>query len=102
MTRHTPGPWFVFKGDSETDRPGINSEDPSFSIVVYGTDDDDAGVNGRTVEERDANARLLAAAPDLLAALRDLINEFGGSVSVSPESPRAIAARAALAKAEAA
>lgn len=46
------------------------------------------------------DAMLIAAAPDLLAALQSLVNQYGGTTSVASDSPRATAARAAIAKAE--
>jgi hypothetical protein len=78
---HTSGPW-NWKG---TD-PGFQDyetghwEDPPMPAVVYAGDEDDeaeehnaiAWMNNSTKEdEQEANARLIAAAPDLLAACRD-------------------------------
>lgn len=73
MSAHTPGQWFIEK-ELPTERPGIetNADGKFFSIVVWGdsaNDNDDGGVHGRTREEAMANARLIAAAPDLLEAL---------------------------------
>jgi len=66
MSKHTPGPWEVNLFD-DTERPGIKAD--NFSVVFFGVrDEDDAGVWGRTAEEEIANARLIAAAPDLLKA----------------------------------
>lgn len=71
----TPGPWAVFdaRGD-DAECPGIEALDGKLSIVVFGeklTDQEVCGIQGRTVEEAQANARLIAAAPDLLEALND-------------------------------
>jgi hypothetical protein len=58
MSKHTPGPWEV---EDDTDEV-IVSRDPEangFQIVAKTYGPDDA-----------ANARLIAAAPDLLAALK--------------------------------
>ena len=71
MTSHTPGPWDVYPGT----RAGIDTKDGSFSIVVAGYDDDECGIWGRTNAEAEANARLIAAAPDLLEALSELLAE---------------------------
>ena len=46
-----------------------------------------------------ANARLIAAAPDLLAALKAMLNRYGDK-SKHPFCDASIAARAAIAKAE--
>lgn len=40
------------------------------------------GFNGERCFESEANARLIAAAPDLLAALRDLLDELTGPAMV--------------------
>lgn len=103
QARHTPGPWDVFEGDQATDRPGINGA--GMSIVIYGTEEDDAGVNGRTREEATANAHLIAAAPDLLAELINLRARFhraclaNGSDAWAADAACA-AADAAIARAE--
>ena len=67
---HTPGPWFAdssFVGSHSIDRFFIkcNSKDLP---------------NG--VAEAEANARLIAAAPDLLAALRACVRAYDESVPV--------------------
>lgn len=69
MMTHTPGPWFV----AETDD---NEGYPETVIRAMG------GVAGVSVAVdfpkifgmRDANARLIAAAPDLLEALRAVVS----------------------------
>jgi len=63
MTQHTPGPWQVnkklkFSVEAVADGQGIN-------LIAECCDPD--GI--RSVGEDSANARLIAAAPDLLAAL---------------------------------
>jgi ABC-type tungstate transport system permease subunit len=82
-TQHTPGPWEVEVADSLYN---------TFYIVNESRDSD---------EVDQANARLIAAAPELLAALQDLVSEAdhtGGSVRhVSRYSTDV--ARAAIAKA---
>lgn len=47
-----------------------------------------------------ANARLIAAAPDLLAALKSVLSVGGGTTGFSADHPTNIAIRAAIAKAE--
>ena len=83
---HTPGPWTVYQLDWRS------------VVDVYGNVIAD-------VRTRDDDARLIAAAPDLLAALEQIALNFGishprGSRSggVFPEESIAIA-RAAIAKA---
>lgn len=67
-TNHTPGPWAITKGaygalwagPAMLPHPGRDME---FCAQARGAS---------YLAERDADARLIAAAPDLLAALRDL------------------------------
>jgi hypothetical protein len=75
--KHTPGPWTTY-GLNEYDCPGVESKSSeSISIVVFGNSlDENAGVLGRTVEEAKANARLIAAAPELLEALENIIDDL--------------------------
>jgi len=64
MTQHTPGPWAVTEGYLWR---GIRA--PSRVIA-------DMRIVGGVVEnEVQANARLIAAAPDMLAALQDIMAE---------------------------
>jgi hypothetical protein len=70
VAAHTPAPWTVYK---ETDEyPGI--EGHTGTVIVWGDGEDDCGIRGDTHAERVANARLIAAAPDLYAALRGLVS----------------------------
>ena len=97
MSKHTPGPWRV-----------------QGKIVVSSTNrvvsDPDPGFAGPVRQERPYNARLIAAAPELLEALRgcaDMLREAGKDFAVN--NPRAArpnlaeiherVARAAIAKA---
>src|SRR4051812_36867053 len=80
---HTPGPWYVY--NSKRWFPGIESDGCGVSIVIFNEEDPkderDAmrdryagGVQGRTRAECAANARLIAAAPDLLEADTDALD----------------------------
>lgn len=70
-TKYTPGPWSVFCPDAEF--PGIESHKTSISVVIFGYAGEGAGVHGKSRGERKANARLIAAAPDLLDACKDAL-----------------------------
>ncbi len=59
--KHTPGPWHVVTGAVYT---GID-DDHDVPIAYIDREPD----NGTRVDERDANANLIAAAPTLLEAL---------------------------------
>lgn len=93
-TSHTPGPW-------EADRVAVWARERRHLICFVETfrgDEDNA--------EAEANARLIAAAPDLLAALHDLApvavsaGKLVGSGNNAEIVKRIGAARAAIAKAE--
>lgn len=93
---HTPGPWrFYLQGDST--RYIVTKSRVGAAGSSY---DDVAHVDVKRTEEGEANARLIAAAPELLAALRAFVD----GVQVGPETSykdreRILAARAAIAKA---
>jgi hypothetical protein len=65
-TQHTPGPWIVdVAQDSDGTIHSVDVREAAYGLFV-------AAVEAHTDEHADvmANARLIAAAPDLLAALR--------------------------------
>jgi len=79
--RHTPGPWEVIiddDGNPLSGRPGVFSSDELDCGIVHW----DGFVqpywrSARGDKEIHANARLIAAAPDLLDALENLIIGIG-------------------------
>jgi len=93
--KHTPGPWTVRLEETWWEVQGKGGE----AIALNGSEYGDFGVPS----EHEANARLIAASPDLLDALQcleedlhavmsaELVKHFGASRNK---------ARAALAKAE--
>lgn len=103
-TQHTPGPWItqtdeigkVRITDSATE--GITIAEVRTRFVAIGRLKACA-----SVEEREANAQLIAAAPELLAALGEMLEQFGHYCE-GTEDPAEIAAqeqaRAALNKAK--
>lgn len=89
-TKHTPGPWTVCEKDND-ERLSIEAESPQFICFV------DPCI------QRDANANLIAAAPDLFDALAECIDalEFiENRTSTQYNPPTLDNARAALAKAK--
>ena len=62
--KHTPGPWAVFQNDSDEERLDINSLHPSGKGAFFVAET----IGGLADGEMEANARLIAAAPDLLQA----------------------------------
>ena len=77
-TKHTPGPWNLDKRQEKL--MGANGQ----SIVVW-----NSGLSfGNRTEEAEANARLIASAPELLAACSrafNLIKESGFSSGLIEE-----------------
>ena len=103
LSGHTPGPWVVAYGSVYRDLPGI-CENGGIRIAQM-----DRSEPHTAPTERDANARLIAAAPELLAALESAANQFdfavralaqGQTVSISSLQNCAAAARAAISKAK--
>jgi len=94
--RHTPGPWRVTGGPTPRgNAAGVCSVDGLHVTDVHGY--------GTSIETDHANARLIAAAPDLLAALENVSAKLERLCGVS--YPDAIAldlsqARAAIARAK--
>lgn len=64
MSKHTPGPWSYWSGYNPFDKieAQVTAEDGDIVIASY----------NHLIEEGEANARLMAAAPDLLEALEAL------------------------------
>ena len=69
MSKHTPGPWSFYddSNDGKTNR-----------IEIVGWGKTVARIYHSVPEEDLPNARLIAAAPDLLEALRDLVDAMTG------------------------
>lgn len=92
--QHTPGPWkdgppawFRGRMDETQGKRPINSDDPKAGVIanVYG----------------EANARLIAAAPDLLAAAERALNFIENTEGEMSETlPSGDLLRAAIAKAK--
>ena len=111
MNKHTPGPWTAQRsGRNERmlGKKNWNPDDPHQCALAvyarskvctladeYGTDAEERAMRA----EQEANAHLIAAAPDLLAALREYLERHEASCEPSglPEYEQA---RAAIAKAE--
>jgi len=68
---HTPGPWVA-----RIDNYGIDvikNDDSAFGIVVFGSKIELQDAN-YPIEQAEANAKLIAAAPELLEALQDILS----------------------------
>jgi len=98
MSEHTPGPWQFFELMSGDDGLGYIRPDPEDGReIAY------HGDMGRPSHENRANARLIAAAPDMLAALKAHVEarRLSGRVGWGDKWDEAMRlTRAAIAKAE--
>ena len=75
MSKHTPGPWTTDEADHDEPYQDIRIQAGKRGICRVWIDD--APVHDYNAEQR-ANARLIAAAPDLLEALKALLNAESG------------------------
>jgi len=96
MSKHTPGPWIAAAYGDYGDYDG-----KCRVILGEGGDIRTAVVLGFNNPENAANARLIAAAPDLLEALSSLASQHSESdLRADPDLHAAVKrARAAIAKA---
>jgi hypothetical protein len=109
MTSHTPRPW-KWRSDGEPYLGGEDicitdaTEDPDIAMVWawFGGD----GVRGPLSMQSQANARLIAAAPELYAALKTIMDRYQGAFGDNPpvlencDLQAVAAAFAALARAD--
>ena len=104
--KHTPGPWSLSPSFDRVERRVQHGDAPALVWSIA------SGINSAHPDylpraEQIANARLIAAAPELLAALEDMTDRYAramkdSGVSHYPEAMVEIrSARAAIAKATA-
>ena len=91
MDKHTPGPWVAKRWTTESDVIG-------WYFVVCGHRLPLSEFESDNPDEVEANAHLIAAAPELLVALRGMVATFAHNFEQGV-SPTVDLARAALAKA---
>lgn len=65
-TKHTPGPWAIAPGDPCVIYSPDNPEDEPCLAITYDVESADRFHWLRDADQAEANARLIAAAPDLL------------------------------------
>ena len=108
--KHTASPWIIRdRADTQNEQSKHYTLFNCDVMPVAKSDYDYVGsicaiqscdhINGIPYGEAQANARLIAAAPELLAALKAMLNRYGDK-SKHPFCDASIAARAAIAKAE--
>ena len=85
MNKHTPGPWAINKDSLGDLLPGCVNIDAhshkALATAVYQMEDDAGHADDLAGSDVcRANALLISAAPDLLEALRQMINLFEASI----------------------
>ena len=97
MSKHTAGPWRL-----STRKPDLDGVNVCFEIdadnrinIASGQSQEHIGPDSICEDECVANARIIAAAPELLEALRGFVAEFGDKAM----NANVRAARSAIAKA---
>lgn len=88
-TQHTPGPWEY--RESIPQEPTVIARNNACRVA------ETCEMPGQDVDERRANARLIASAPELLSALQDLVADKYLADPINAD--RMASARAAIAKA---
>lgn len=102
-TTHTPGPWGVIENSNMADMiVSICKDKIDAPRTVL---DPDNGIVGKDSAQAVANARLIAAAPELLDACKNAANVLaalavGTLTKVERDSPAILQLRAAISKAE--
>lgn len=92
MTAHTPGPWKYDPAGYGNIRPVTETGKNICNFTRCHT--------SKELDEAVANARLIAAAPELLAALREMVAGFGFAVNNGVAAKLIERAQAAIAKVE--
>lgn len=93
-TKHTPGPWTMHpRGEDGAEVRAITSVAWCGIASTHGA----SGSQVIRADEAQANARLIAAAPDLLAACEAIID---AATPWAPDTPALMMVRAAIAKAK--
>lgn len=85
-TKHTPGPWKVVNFDGN-----VSSEIRAENGVMVGNPYGPAGRWAEVREEHEANANLIAAAPDLLEACKEAYRIIHNDAYVNDLLKKAIA-----------
>lgn len=101
--KHTPGPWLarrMYRGFSEKYTPYVSAGDTSKVLCFMNISGAYGGFSGQ--EQAEADARLIAAAPELLEALEEITRQHRNvraAEGYPTDSNSIIAAMAAIAKA---
>jgi hypothetical protein len=99
MSGHTPGPWATEYMKSSRGGYAQQIFDANGVLVATAAWYPVRVSESTTATNREANARLIAAAPDLLEALEAMYEMFNGNGITPDDDAAIIAARSAIAKA---
>jgi hypothetical protein len=99
-TKHTPGPWELKmpKGNRPSARISGDGWEDFAKVFTRTTFEGESKLHD--CEEGEANARLIAAAPELLETLKDMVGQYSLCNETLGEKRTLENARAAIAKAE--
>ena len=98
MSKHTPGPWTASMGTEDDNERWCVLNEAGYLLATV-----ENGAPGDTLETEEANARLIAAAPGLLAACKAVVDRSGGRLYNTDQVTGSIFAdllSAAIARAE--
>jgi hypothetical protein len=100
-TQHTPGPWQIWAADDSVIDVAVGPSIGGVAVCQIVTSNGIGIHTAEATERGAANAALIAAAPDLLEALEEMVKAFNvyAPKSVGGEYNCVIDARAAIAKA---
>ena len=101
MSAYTPGPWSIWNFSDDPRHVAVGPDVGGLAIADVVACNAHGCYTAETESRGQANARLIAAAPDLLAALREIVAavESGDIDGYSPSGDWFREARAAIAKA---
>ena len=94
MSKHTPGPWVV-----DPANPNLVARDGDVYEYICEVSPSVFSNSTHSYDQECANARLIAVAPELLEALKELM-EYAGIIEERCDTVATNKARAAIAKAE--
>ncbi len=96
--KHTPGPWAFTEGDVERRAMSevFKAKDKTYGIALVNCEWSNPSARAEDI----ANARLIAAAPDLLAACKSIMELLLNGSPTVPSAPIKAGVLDAIAKAE--
>lgn len=98
MSKHTPGPWSVVEYDHAICVQTESSKKTKFGASRYAAIGGFDRSDPAQLAEARANARLIAAAPELLAFAQEWISKQGSDENYMTKKARAAIAKATEAK----